>query len=349
VSGHASLSVPSLFIYISAIALAAFRIPFATSSTSWSSLLLLTALYAPFCFRLASPHNLEPVLNYALKIYVLAASTIAAIAVAQFVLVNGAKIRALTNVYFVLPTSIRGAGSYTFLREEGGVIKANGFFLREAADLSLVTGLALLIELRSNKRPIMLSLLSAGLLCSFSGSGIIAVFAGLLLPKTFGRIPAFVVSAVGLLLLLTLLYGLDLAFLKPWFDRLSEFGKTGTSGYARFVAPMEMVQISFDGGVLKTWLGNGAGSFFRDLGLGKFGYEIADPTWAKATYEYGLLGSLLFLTLVIMRLYSSSLNVEACHFLLVSWISFSFLLKPGYSSLIWLLTLVPNMRRFARL
>src|SRR4051812_5891137 len=52
VSGHSSLSLPSLFIYISAIALAAFRIPFATSSTSWSSLLLLAALYAPFCFRL---------------------------------------------------------------------------------------------------------------------------------------------------------------------------------------------------------------------------------------------------------------------------------------------------------
>ncbi|MBH5369002.1 hypothetical protein [Bradyrhizobium glycinis] len=347
-SGHASLSVPSLFICISAIALAAFRIPFATSSTSWSSLLLLAALYAPFCFRLARRQDLDPVLNYTLKTYVLAASTIAAIAVAQFVLVNGAKIKPLTNIYFVLPPSVRGAGFYTFLREEGGIIKANGFFLREAADLSLVTGLALLIELRSTKRPILLGLLSAGLICSFSGSGIVACLAGLLLPKTLGRIPVFVASAVGLFLLLTCLYGLDLPFLKPWFDRLSELGKTGTSGYARFVAPMEMVQMSFDGGVLKTWLGNGAGSFFRDVTLGKFRYEVADPTWAKATYEYGVLGLFLFLTLVIVRLYSSALNVEACHFLLISWISFSFLLKPGYSSLIWLLTLVPNIRRTSR-
>ncbi|MGY3238627.1 MULTISPECIES: hypothetical protein [unclassified Bradyrhizobium] len=342
VSGHASLSVPSLFIYISAIALAAFRIPFATSSTSWSSFLLLAALYAPFCLRLTSRQDLEPVLNYTLKIYVLAALTIAAIAVAQFALVNGAKIKVLTNIYFVLPSSIRGAGTYTFLREEGGIIKANGFFLREAADLSLVTGLALLIELRSTKRPIILGLLSAGLILSFSGSGMVALLAGMLLPKTIGRIPAFIAYAVGALLLLVILYSLELPFLAPWFDRLSEFGKSGTSAYARFVAPMQMVQNSFDSGIFPTWLGQGGGSFFRDLAHAKYTYEVADPTWAKTTYEYGVLGFVLLLALVMTRLYSSSLKIEACHFFLVSWIGYSFLLKPGYCLLIWLLTLVPK-------
>src|SRR5258705_4546567 len=46
-SGYAAPSVPSLFVFIGVIALAAFRIPFATSGTSWSSLLLLTVLYLP--------------------------------------------------------------------------------------------------------------------------------------------------------------------------------------------------------------------------------------------------------------------------------------------------------------
>src|SRR5438105_1977976 len=159
-SGFAALSVPSLFLFISVIALAALRIPFATSGTSWSSFLLLSALYFPFCFRFIQRPVFAPVLDYTLNSYVLAASAIAATAVVQIALVNGLKLKTLANIYFVLPESLRGAGYYTFFREEGGVVKANGFFLREAADLSLVTGLALLIEYRSRKRPIILGLLA---------------------------------------------------------------------------------------------------------------------------------------------------------------------------------------------
>src|SRR6476620_2688421 len=59
-SGYAAPSVPSLFVFIGVIALAAFRIPFATSSTSWSSLLLLTVLYLPLCFRFRWRPGLEP-------------------------------------------------------------------------------------------------------------------------------------------------------------------------------------------------------------------------------------------------------------------------------------------------
>ncbi|WP_354065095.1 hypothetical protein [Bradyrhizobium sp. RT6a] len=345
VSGYAALSVPSLFLLASAMALSALRIPFAISSTSWSSFLLLGVLYAPFCFRIGRRSGLQPILDYTTKTYVLAASIIAATAVVQIVLVNVLKLTSLANIYFLLPSSVRGAGFYTFFRQEGGIVKANGFFLREAADLSLVTGLAFLIEYRSRKRLTVLGLLATGLLCSLSGSGLIAVFAGLLLPKSAGRIPAFITYTVGTVLLLGVLYTLELPFLTPWFGRLSEFGQPGTSAYARFVAPMQMVQNSFDGGIFATWLGQGAGSFFRDLSIGRFGYEVADPTWAKVTYEYGLLGFILLLSVVTIRLYSSALTVEACHFLLLSWIMFSFLLKPGYCCLIWLLTLVPNERQ----
>lgn len=341
-SGYATLSVASFFISISAAAVAAFRIPFATSTTSWSSFLLLCALYAPFSFRLVKRADTEPILEYIMNVYVLAASAIAAVAIVQLALVNVLKLEALTNIYFVLPPAIRGAGHYTFLREGGGLIKPNGFFLRESADLSLVTGLAFLIEYHARRRLIYLGLLAAAVLASLSGSGMIALLAGLLLPRTWSRAPLFVVSFVVFVLVIYVLYSLDDPFLNLWFGRFSEFSTPNTSGYARFVAPWEMLQISFDQGSLTTWLGNGAGSFFRDLGLGRFTYEVADPTWAKATYEYGLLGLILFSALVITRLYSSSLRTEACHFLLVSWLSFSFLLKPGYCSLIWLLTLIPQ-------
>ncbi|MBR0797157.1 hypothetical protein JQ615_17330 [Bradyrhizobium jicamae] len=342
-SGYAALSVPSLFIYISAVAIAALRVPFATSTTSWSSFLLLCVLYAPFMFRLVRRPGLGPVLDYVLKAYVLAATIIAVVAIVQLVAVNITKLDILTNIYFVLPKEVRGAGTYTFYREGGGgLVKANGFFLRESADLSLVTGLALLIEYRSQRRLYYLALLAAGLLSSFSGSGMIAVIAGLLLPKSWSRTPVFVAYACGFVLLIVVLSSLDDPFLNIWLGRFSEFGKPNTSAYARFVAPWEMVQNSFNSGLFATWLGKGAGSYFRDLATYRYTYEVADPTWAKVTYEYGVVGLLLFLALVIVRLYSSSMRIEACHFLVVSWIGFSFLLKPGYALLIWLLTLIPK-------
>jgi hypothetical protein len=342
-SGYAAVSVPSFFIYICAVAVAAFRIPFATSTTSWSSFLLLCVLYAPFSFRLVKRAEIEAILEYIIKVYVLAAAVIAAVALIQLVLVNFLKLSALTNIYFVLPQAIRGAGHYTFLREGGGLIKPNGFFLRESADLSLVTGLAFLIEYHSKRRLIYLGLLAAAVLVSLSGSGIIAIIAGFLLPRTWSRAPLFVAYFAAFVLIIYVLYSLDDPFLNLWFGRFSEFSNPNTSGYARFVAPWEMVQNSFDRDLLATWLGNGAGSFFRDLALQRFTYEVADPTWAKITYEYGLLGFVLFFALVMIRLYSSSLRVEACHFLMLSWIGFSFLLKPGYVLLIWLLTLIPKM------
>src|SRR6266536_2179702 len=51
-SGNGAVSVPSLYLLTCAVALAAFRIPFSSSPTSWSSLMLLCVAYAPFVFRL---------------------------------------------------------------------------------------------------------------------------------------------------------------------------------------------------------------------------------------------------------------------------------------------------------
>lgn len=341
-SGHAALSVPSAYLLVCLVALAGFRIPFSNSPSSWSSLLLLCSLYLPFLFRLAGRPQLQPVGNYIVTVYITVASVIAAVGLVQLVLVNAVKVSTLTNIYFVLPDAIRGAGHYTHFREDSGITKANGFFLRESADLSQVTALGILLEYQSKRRLRTLALLGAGLLASLSGSGLVALAAAFLLPKSLSRVPLFIALAASLVLVLTVLYSLDSPVLNLWFGRLSEFGQTGTSAYARFQAPMDMLQRSFDKGILTTWLGNGAGSFFRDLATAHFRYEVADPTWAKLIYEYGIVGFVLLLSLFLLRLNSSSAPIEVCNLFLLSWISFSLVLKPGYALIIWLLTLVPS-------
>jgi hypothetical protein len=183
------------------------------------------------------------------------------------------------------------------------------------------------------------------LLCSLSGSGLLAITAGLLLPRSLARIPLFVVYLVGLILALYLLYSLNIPGLDLWFDRLSEFQTPNTSAYARFVAPMEMIGHSFDNGPLTTWFGNGAGSYLRDVQLYRMNYEVNDPTWAKLIYEYGLLGFGLIAAILLQRLYSSRLRVEICNFLVFSWISIGVVLKPSFALIVWLLTLVGNPAR----
>jgi len=337
-SGFASIGFPSLALFIVALVLACFGTLTATSSTSWTSLLLLFVLYAPFAIRLKEEP--EAVHQYILSAYVSAATIIAAVAVVQIVLVNATKSSLLTNIYFNLPEAIRGAGNYTFVREGGGIIKANGFFLRESADLSIIVALALVIEFGSRARLRIMGILAAGLICSLSGSGLLAITAGLLMPRSLVRIPLFFVYLVGLILALYLLYSLDIPGLGLWFDRLSEFQTPNTSAYARFVAPMEMIGHSFDVGPLTTWFGNGAGSYLRDVKLYRMNYEVNDPTWAKLIYEYGLLGFGLIFAILLQRLYSSRLRVEICNYLLFSWISVGVVLKPSFALTVWLLTLV---------
>jgi hypothetical protein len=205
--------------------------------------------------------------------------------------------------------------------------------------------LALVIEYGTRARLRTMGILAAGLLCSLSGSGLLAIAAGLLLPRSLARIPLFVVYFVGLILALLLLYNLNIPGLGLWFDRLSEFQIPNTSAYARFVAPMEMITHSFDDGMITTWLGNGAGSYLRDVKQLRMAYEVNDPTWAKLTYEYGVLGFGLIAVILVQRLYSSRLRVEICNYLLFSWLSIGVVLKPSFALIVWVLTLVGKPAR----
>lgn len=341
VSGYVALDFLSFSLFTGTAALAALRMPYSDSSTSWTSLLLLLALLAPFSFRMTDRYDLRSVQECIQDTFVSAATVIGLVAIIQIVVVNAVKTPFLTNIHFVLPDAIRGAGNYAYTREGTGLIKANGFFLRESATLSIVMALALMIEFYGKARLRILAIVGAGLICSFSGSGILALFAGFVLPRSIRRIPVFIASLIGLVAILFVLYIADIPYLDVWFDRLQEFTTPNTSGYARFVAPFEMVVHSFEE-VASTWLGKGAGSYLREIMLLRVKYEVNDPTWAKLIYEYGVLGFILVSSIFVIRLYSSSARIEVCNFLLFIWLSGGLLLKPDFTLMVWLLTLVPK-------
>lgn len=341
-SGYAALQLYPFAILIVAAATAVFVVRFSPSSTSPTSMLLLFVVYAPFLFRLRRGYELSKVQDYIQATFVQVACALSIIAVVQLVAVNLLGLKALINVNFVLPEQIRGAGTYAFFRETGGIVKANGFFLRESSTLSIVTALAAVIEFSGRARWLVLATLASGLLASLSGSGILLILAALILPTSILRLPLVVLAVVALTGGLVLTYQLQIPGFEFWFGRLAEFQTPGTSGYARFVAPFEMVERSFERGILQAIFGNGAGSYLREVGALRLEYEINDPTWAKLTFEYGLFGFLLISALFAWRLYTSELRRPICNGALFIWLSSGMVLKQDFAFIVWLLTLVPR-------
>ena len=63
-----------------------------------------------------------------------------------------------------------------------------------------------------------------------------------------------------------------------FFDRLSEINQPGTSGYARYVAPMGMVQINLDSGGSAMWL-----AATRNLHQSIYGWAMPRTRWQPCT------------------------------------------------------------------
>lgn len=337
-SGVAGLRQAALLLFLALALVACTRMIGAGSLTSWSSLSLLLVLYAPFPFQIKPKSSGEALSNYIQARYTYFASIIAVIAVVQLIAVNLFKgNQYLSNISFVLPDEIRGAGTYAFFREGGGIVKANGYFLRESSTLSIVTSIALLLEFFSRRRTLTMCILAAGLLAAISGSGVLIILVAFLFPKNVRGVPVLVAGIIALAVIVT--YGSDIPFLGLWLDRLSELDNQGSSGYARFVAPIEMLQRSF-AQVSNIWFGVGAGSYLRTVAILNTKYEINDPTWAKLIYEYGFVGFTVLSALVLLRLSTSRLRGEIGVALFYAWISAGSVLKPDFVFPTWMLTLV---------
>ncbi len=184
----------------------------------------------------------------------------------------------------LLPEQVQLMGySTTYPVMEGvlPLLKANGMLFVEPSAFSQFLALALLGELWWFRRPAMLGLLTAGLIVSFSGTGILMIAGGLLLG---GRVrAALLIGGLGLFAATVLfLTGYGTAFT----SRLGEVQRPGTSGFVRFVAPYVAMG--------ESWKDSGTAVVF---GYGAGRVEDTDAEFSanygpipKVFLEYGLLG-----------------------------------------------------------
>ncbi len=338
------VELPTLVILLVFAFTAAVVTSYSPRLSSASSLGLLLFLYWPFILYFSDAARGRALAKYAINLFVMLVVVLSIIACIQAILVNLFGFSSLTNIIFNLPDGIKAAGKYMNAREEGGIIKANGFFLKEASTLSLVAAMAVALEFTDRARPAVLLCLVAGLLASMSGTGLFILLAVLLIPTSRRGASTSVLALVGMVLLIAVDAG-D-SGMHIWTARVDEFSEEGTSGYARFVAPIEIFKTWASGPLGQLLLGNGAGSYQRFVDQLNLPYEINDPTWARMFFEYGLFGAGLLIALFLRRCGCSTLQLPVCNAFLVAWLfAGGEILNPQFVEVVWVCSLYGRSAR----
>jgi hypothetical protein len=186
--------------------------------------------------------------------------------------------------------TVAGYNSLIPLYWASPVYKSNGVFFLEPAFFCQFLAIALVAELLVGPRVLRLLALTAGLVCSYSGTGLTML--ALFLPFYFlhhGHSRLFFFAAV---VSLVLIFFGDALSLDAFTRRLSEFSDVESSGWARFLSMFRVLQKVLFANDLTFFLGRGPGTVQEQFRL--FSFNAFDPTWGKVIYEYGPLGSLVY-------------------------------------------------------
>jgi hypothetical protein len=307
--------------------------------SSTASLILLAVLYLPFVFVLKPFSTSREAWLWTMKAFIHIATVIAVLGILQFCLQFVWRPAWLFNFSPFIPKAISVDVLFNSQIYTGSAYKANGFFLREPSAFSFLMAFALICEMAVFKRWWRMGLFAAGLMLSYSGTGLLALAFGLMFPfslKTAVRLTLIAVTLVLVYLLFTV-------------SRIGEFNSESSSGYIRYVAPMRLVSELIDSDAWTALLGHGPGTIFHATKA----FDYHDPTWAKLLYEYGFLGTAGCLGLMAYTMSRSHAPVQIRAMLFFNWlVQGGHLLTPESVLMCYVLLAVwpapePVRRRFA--
>lgn len=285
---------------------------FSVERVSVMSFILLFFMFLPFCFKWKQGEHTEALWRTTLGLFVSVCAFVGVAGVLQFFAQFAIHSQWVIDFTPNIPDPIRGGGVYNTAIPVGSFFKSNGFFLREPSSFSQFMALALIAEWLLFRRLWMLGLFLFCLLVSYSGTGLICIGVALLFPlglKTVVRVG--LVALAGLLVYFVLGDALNLSFI---VNRIGEFGSTNSSAGQRFVGPLLTIidQFSSTDTVWSAFVGNGPGAGARMA----FQYEVAGSTWIRLMLDYGLIGTVLFLTffLRVINQYPSPVELRVAIF-----------------------------------
>ncbi len=296
--GEMVLSAHRTMGYLAAMAACTFAayLSFARgrSDTSLTSLLLLVATYAPFCFGLRPDR--KALFDRLLGRFVTLTTVLAWLAVAQIALqLAGWKYSDL--LASVVPRSFLLHNFNTSYPVQYGasLYKANGFICLEPSYCSqyLALGLVAYIVRGAHWRKVLLYIVAT--LATVSGTGLL-LLAGAMVVVSVRRGPRFAATV----LLLVGLVALAISFTPaaaPFEKRLTETSSSQSSGSLRFVQPYSRMWDGLGKDPASVAFGQGAGYADRDATtfFDNTGLPLNYAMLPKIILEYGVIGSAFFL------------------------------------------------------
>ena len=287
-----------------------------------TSLLLVALSYAPFVITLAPSAADARLWRWTLRLFATAAALVALAGIAQFAVQFFTSAEWLFDYTPLIPEALRTSGHWntvhpvaSWVQADGYWIKSNGFFMREASFFSVLLAYGIVCELIVGVRRWAIVLLAAGLVLSYSGSGLVALAVALIFPLE--RRTLLRVLGVGACVGAVLYFFGDALNLSYTVDRIAEFGDEKSSAYCRFLQPAVAVAQGLQIDPWSAILGHGPGSLTR---WGMTCADLHEPTYGKLLFEYGLLGAFAFGGLVLLALNRSQAPLRLRIALAVSWL-----------------------------
>ncbi|HWI38428.1 MAG TPA: hypothetical protein VNU64_18410 [Burkholderiales bacterium] len=287
---------------------------------SVSAWMLVVLSYAPFALRLG--HADPRLWRWTARLFANAAALVAAAGIAQFFAQFFTDAGWLFDYTPLIPEALRTSGQWntvnpvaSWVQADGYWIKSNGFFLREASMFSVALAFGIVCELALGARRWAIALMGAGLVLSYSGSGLLCLAVALAFPlerRTVLRILAL--AAVAGVLALVLGDALNLSYT---VNRIAEFGDERSSAYCRFIHPAVAFAQGLHTDAWSLALGHGPGSMSR---AGATCVDLHQPTYGKLLFEYGLAGAMAFGALVLHALNRAVAPLRLRVALGVSWL-----------------------------
>jgi hypothetical protein len=320
VRGDVVADVPRTVAYLAAVGSCCLATLVSTGWTgldgSLTSLGLLAVLYLPCCARF-SP-TLRQFFPRVLEFFQKIMSAAAIVCIGQYAaqVVGGWTYEDLLG--FLPPALLPPVEGYNLsypLYYGSPIFKSNGIAFLEPSFCSQFLALAIIVQLLLGGRRWRLVLLGAGLVTTFSGTGLLLLGAGFLVlaVRRGGQwtARASVAALVAAVAVSFTPAGTLLA------DRSTETTHQGSSGNMRFIAPYELVLSSVPTDPATLLAGRGPGSITRDVVFfNPDGIDVNYPAVPKLLGEYGVPATLVFvvflLTIFFRGVPSPTLGVMAC-------------------------------------
>lgn len=258
---------------------------------SYASLLLFTMLHFPYVLQLKRAPDYARVLAMFQGI----ALTIASLGLLQYGIqfLIGPTLAFPIENFFPEAFKVSKFNMQGYLEYGSQVYRTNGVFMLEPSFFSQLLAVAVVVETVTRLRAWVLAVLLAGMVVSFSGTGLMLLAACLpclaVAKRRWDLLAAGVLLVAGVVALAALL---DSPYLNVFFKRAGEFTATGSSGFARFVGGFYLFEQFLWPDVMRGLFGYGAGSLQQ--------YQ-AKATWAsggnaffKMIFEFGLVGGLAY-------------------------------------------------------